>query len=159
MMPNSLTPTRRESSDETEATPPQSVARPQPEGGAPRPDAEYEMMECPLHTAMRHVAVAAVAQHVLYAEEGDYHPREGLLQEMQGWLRVHELVRAGICPATRTSADSESGALEEAALDIALAGIPVQMRTGVAAAIRVCGRRSRGDGCPLDAAPFESCME
>lgn len=97
---------------------------------------------------MRQVAEAAVTQHVLYAE-GVYRPREGLLHEMQAWLRLHELVRTGICPATRAS----GAALAPDDLEIALAGVPEAMRVKVARSIRICGRRSRGEGCPLDAQP------
>lgn len=126
----------------------QPMTHPQREGTCT--DAEVRVVECPLHTAMRQVAEAALTQHVLYTE-GVYGPREGLAHEMQAWLRVHELVRTGICPATRTG----SAALEPGDLEIALAGLPVEKRGQVAAAIRVCGRRSRGEGCPLEAEPAE----
>jgi hypothetical protein len=43
--------------------------------------------------------------------------------------------------------------LEPSELEIALAGLPPEMRAKVAAAIHVCGRRSRGEGCPLAAEP------
>lgn len=111
------------------------------------------MMECPLHTAMRQIAEAAVTQHVLYTE-GVYRPREGLAHEMQVWLRLHELVWEYVCPATRAS-----GAPRPRDLEIALAGLPVEMRAKVATAIRVCGSRSRGEGCPLESAPVENLIE
>lgn len=124
----------------------QAVARPQRPGEDPSV-LPVTIAECPLHTAMRQVAEAAVTQHVLYAE-GVYRPREGLAQEMQVWLRLHELVRTAICPATRTI-----GALAPGDVEIALAGLPEEMRTKVATAIRLCGRRSRGEGCPLESEP------
>lgn len=130
-------------------SPPRVVARPQRDETPPEKAQTAEPIECPLQTAMRQIAEAAVTQHVLYAE-GVFQPRDGLLHEMQAWLRLHELVRTGICPATRAGSGA---ALEPGDLEIALAGLPVEMRGKVARSIRVCGRRSRGEGCPLDAQP------
>lgn len=121
------------------------------------PQAALDLFECPLQVAMRQVAEAAVTQHVLYTE-GVFRPREGLLHEMQAWMRLHELVRTGICPATRAG-NAGGTALEPGDLEIALAGLPVDMRAKVAASIRVCGRRSWGEGCPLEAQPTGSLME
>lgn len=56
--------------------------------------------ECPLHTAMRHLAEAAVAQHVLYLE-GEVQARADLVNAISGWERIHTLIRECICPATR----------------------------------------------------------
>lgn len=146
MKSNRTMPTRDSRVDATAQPVQQSIPRPQREGTCS--EAEPHVVECPLHTAMRQVAEAAVMQHVLYAE-GVYRPREGLAREMQVWLRLHELVRTAICPATRTG----SAALEPGDLEIALAGLPAEMHGQVAAAIRDCGRRSRGEGCPLEVEP------
>ncbi|HEX6796870.1 MAG TPA: hypothetical protein VF116_04040 [Ktedonobacterales bacterium] len=128
-------------------SPSRTAARPMRDETLPEPS--LDVVACPLQTAMRQVAEAAVTQHVLYAE-GVYRPREGLLHEMQAWLRLHELVRTGICPATRTGSGA---ALEPGDLEIALASVPVALRAQVATSLRVCGRRSRGEGCPLAALP------
>ncbi len=130
---------------EAAGTPPRRA--PGPEHADTRADPEATLIECPMHTAMRQVAEAAVTQHVLYAE-GVYWPREGLLHEMRVWLRLHELVRAFVCPATRGEDVQKPGDL-----DHALAELPVAMRASVAEAISVCGRRSRGEGCPLESEP------
>lgn len=130
-----------------------------PPGARPRDDREIRVVssvaiaECPLHTAMREVAEAALTQHVLYAE-GVYQPREGLGQEMQVWLHLHELVRTSMCPATR----AQTSALEPGDLEIAVAGLPMEMRAKVATAIRACGRRSQGEGCPLETEPVGSLI-
>jgi hypothetical protein len=117
-----------------------------------RASESFEVNECPLHTAMRQVAEAAVTQHVLYAE-GVYTPREGLAHEMQTWLRVHELIWQSICPATRSG---NAPAPDD--LEIALAGLPAAMRVKVAAAIRVCGRATPGEGCPLTNRPPDDLL-
>lgn len=124
----------------------------EPRGDETGSKAALTSIECPLHTAMRQVAEAALTQHVLYTE-GVYRPRDGLLREMQVWLRVHELVRTAICPATRTT-----GILEPGDLEIAVAGLPVEMRARVATAIRVCARCSAGESCPLESEPEESLL-
>lgn len=128
-------------------------AEAQPRGGETPATATPEMLECLLHTAMRRVAEAALTQHVLYTE-GAYRPRCGLVREMQNWLRVHELVRTSICPATRTG-----GVLEPRDLEIALAGWPAEMRDQVVTASRVCGRLSAGEGCPLESEPDEGLIQ
>ncbi|HEU5440184.1 MAG TPA: hypothetical protein VFU88_12920 [Ktedonobacterales bacterium] len=102
--------------------------------------------ECPLHIAMRHVAEAAVTQHVLYVE-GEYAPRADLNERIEHWFRVHQLVRDYICPATRTVSPTPRD------LDVALATLPEESRARLTAMLRVCGRRSAGDGCPLDEDP------
>lgn len=102
--------------------------------------------ECPLHIAMRHVAEAAVTQHVLYAE-GEYAPRADLNERIEHWLRVHQLVRDYICPATRTVSPTPRD------LDVALASLPAESRARLTAMLRICGGRSAGDGCPLDEDP------
>lgn len=134
---------------------PRVVAQLQSGETPPEATQEAEPLECPLQTAMRQVAEAAVTQHVLYAE-GEYQPRGRLLHEMGAWLRLHELVRTGICPATR---GGSGAALERDDLEIALASVPVEMRAQVAASIRVCGRRNRGEGCPLEIEPTGSLIE
>ena len=56
--------------------------------------------ECPLHTAMRHLTEAAVAQHVLYME-GEVRPRPDLVEAIARWERLHTMIRECVCPATR----------------------------------------------------------
>ena len=102
--------------------------------------------ECPLHIAMRHVAEAAVTQHVLYAE-GEYAPRADLVESLEHWFRVHQLVRDYICPASRSVAPQRSD------LALALASLPAASRARLGAAIAGCGRRSPADGCPLEEDP------
>ena len=137
------------------ASPPRVGDQLQSSETPPEATGEAESLGCPLQTAMRQVAEAAVTQHVLYAE-GVYQPRDGLLHEMGAWLRLHELVRSGICPATR---GGSGAAVDPGDLEIALASVPVEMRAQVAASIRVCGRRNRGEGCPLEIEPAGSLIE
>jgi hypothetical protein len=121
-----------------------------PAGSAARA-AQEQALECPLHAAMRHLAEAAVLQHVLYAE-GECLPRPELLQEVNGWADLHDLIRAHVCPATREAP------LEAAELDLfvrdALAfpttAMPQATQASLQAMVLRCAACRPSDSCPLD---------
>lgn len=110
--------------------------------------------ECPLHFAMSQLAQVAVTQHVLY-EQGEYTARPDLVQELEAWLQMHELVRTRICPASRETRLDERWI--DAQLDMILAALPTPLPDETRGALREmlaeCVERSPGDGCPLDREP------
>lgn len=119
---------------------------------APRQPAT--LSECPLHTAMRHLAEAAVAQHVLYLE-GEVRARPGLVNTVARWERMHTLIRECVCPATR-EIDVGAPALAEI-VDSTLEGMftPGQqhLRTQFVRALEVCAACASAAECPLSASP------
>lgn len=110
---------------------------------------------CPLHIAMRHLAEAAVAQHVLYLE-GEVRSRPDLVTTISRWERMHTLIRECICPATR-EVSLGSAALTAGILDATLEEMftPGQqsLRTQFIQALAVCAGCQSAAECPLGAAP------
>lgn len=112
--------------------------------------------ECPLHTAMRRLARVSVAQHVFYAE-GEYAPRPDLTEEMHTWLRIHDLVRASVCPAFRAA--NLSPAEIELAIASATAMVHRDVRAELRTALVACGARSTGEGCPVEREPAKPLFD
>ena len=112
--------------------------------------------ECPLHTAMRRLARVSVAQHVFYAE-GEYAPRPDLTEEMHAWLRIHDLVRASVCPASRPL--NLLPAAVELAIADASAASPEGIRAELRTALLACGARTRGEGCPAEGEPARALFD
>lgn len=112
------------------------------------------LRECPLHTAMRQLAEAAVAQHVLYVE-GEVRARPHLVGAIARWERMHTLIRQCVCPATREVAIGAPVAVEIA--DRTLEGVftPEQqhLRTQLIRALEACVACTNATECPLDAVP------
>jgi hypothetical protein len=112
--------------------------------------------ECPLHMAVRRLARAAVTQHVFYAE-GEYAPRPALAEEMHAWVRIHDLVRGSVCPASR--APNVTLAEIELAIASATAMVHQDVRSELRAALVACGARSTGEGCPVEREPAKPLFE
>jgi hypothetical protein len=98
---------------------------------------------CPLHVAMQGIAQSAVSQLVYYAQ-GEYVPRTELLQELERWQQLHQLIATRICPSSRTETATA------AAVTMACALIPEGHYTSQRNLIRRCADCSRGDSCPLE---------
>lgn len=112
--------------------------------------------ECPLHTAMRNLTEAAVAQHIFYLE-GEVRARPDLVTAIGRWERMHTLIRECICPATREVSVGAASLTE--IVDTALEGMfsPGQqhLRTQFVQALEVCSACASTAECPLLAAPGE----
>jgi hypothetical protein len=92
---------------------------------------------------MERIAQAAVSQTLYYAQ-GEYAPHAELVQELERWRQVHQLVATHICPALRTEKASA------AAVTMTCALIPERRYTGQRNLIRRCACRTQGDPCPLE---------
>lgn len=108
--------------------------------------------ECPLHTAMRHLAEAAVAQHVLYLE-GEVRARSGLLTTISRWEHMHTVIRECVCPATREVKVGAPALAEivNSALDEMFMPGQQPLRNQFARALRVCSGCTSSAECPLGA--------
>lgn len=109
--------------------------------------------ECPLHTAMRHLTEAAVAQHVLYLE-GEVLSRANLVSAITRWERMHTLIRECICPATR-EVSLDIAVLTAATVDSTLEGMftPEQetLRWHFIRTLEACAACQSVSECPLGA--------
>lgn len=106
--------------------------------------APCQCMQCPLHVSMQRLARAAVSQLVYYAD-GEYLPRPDLLDDLERWQRLHALIAARICPASRRTSPSGHD------LDAARALVPEAQFTALREMLGRCAAHSQGDACPLDA--------
>lgn len=110
--------------------------------------------ECPLHTAMWHLAEAAVAQHVLYIE-GEVRSRPDLVNTISRWEHMHRLIRECICPATREISVGASAVA--AVVDNTLDGMfpPGQrhLEARFVQALEACAACASTAECPLGATP------
>lgn len=106
--------------------------------------------ECPLHTAMRHLAEATVAQHVLYLE-GEVRSRPDLVNTISRWERMHTLIRECVCPVTRAVPVSAPALAE--IVDITLSGMftpgQEQLRTQFVHVLEVCAACATTAECPI----------
>lgn len=119
---------------------------------APRQPAT--LSECPLHTAMRHLAEAAVAQHVLYLE-GEVRARPGLVNTVARWERMHTFIRECVCPATREVAIGAPALAEVVNTTLESIFTPGQqhLRAQFVGALEACAACASAAECPLGASP------
>jgi hypothetical protein len=104
-------------------------------------------LECPLHLAMEEIAHLAVQQHVLYLE-GECQPRPELLQRLDAWSSLHNLIRSRICVASREESLSPEAleiALDALLTKLADSAMQPQLRN-IRATLTTCARAT---SCPL----------
>jgi hypothetical protein len=153
---NNIDIAKQHASVDEQASEPTRQAAPHGERPTLLSQASATIGECPLHTAVRQLARAAVTQHVFYAE-GEYAPRPDLTEEMHAWLRIHDLVRASVCPASR-AANLTPAEIELAVLG-ASACAPEELRAELRTALLACGARTRGEGCPAEREPAKALFD
>lgn len=106
--------------------------------------------ECPLQTAVAHLARAALKQHVLYLE-GECVPRADLARAIDIWSTLYGRIQASVCPITRHSTPDASG-------PAGIRGdppwdVPEDVRGQLLRALAVCAARDVVEGCPLARLP------